>query len=187
MPRLASLTPVPGLNLDRHMMPAGTLAQNMPRLAATASTAGTSGDVRIVPIVAQAGQSITAINITAGAVGSTTLTHSWAVLCDSARAVLHTVTNNTTDWTADTVRTWTLTGGPYAVTTTGLFYVAWSVTAVVMPSLLGTDSAPPNANQALTPTFGRVATGATTPPTIPTTFGAPAGGATGAMPLVWLT
>jgi hypothetical protein len=150
----------------------GAIAENVPRyLAGTATTAGTSGTVYLAAVYLYAGQLVSNITITTGGTAFTTPTNQFFGLYSgnpTAPALLATSANQTTTaLPANTVKTLAMTT-PYRVPTSGIYYVAFMVTATTMGTLNGpaalTQATDANRAPIL---FGSSSTGQTT--ALPTT------------------
>ena len=114
------------------------LSQTIPRWAAQTNLAAlTTATLFAVALPLYNGDTISTTTWRTASTGSTTLTHSWCILYSAARSKLASSADDTTaEWTSNTARTFTF-GTPYAVTSSGLYYLALCVVAVVVPTLRG--------------------------------------------------
>lgn len=99
-----------------------------------------SGDADYFLAYFLAGRVINSITFIAGTTPSSSLTHSWAALYTATTAptlLAQSADNTTAEWTAQAVRTFNGGGLPYQITTTGYYYVALSVTASTINTVLG--------------------------------------------------
>jgi hypothetical protein len=133
----------------------------------------TSGTPYLTPIYFYAGEVITTVTFVAGSTPGATLTHQWAAVLSSARAVLATSNNDTTAaWAAEDPKTFTF-GSPYTVLADGFHYIALMVAATTPPTLRG--AAWGTALDSMRPMLtGRSSTsGLTTPSALATVYNAP--------------
>lgn len=84
------------------------------------------------------GTVVTHLTFLSGQTAGATLTHAWAALFDSSRALLK-VTNDDTSaaWAQNTEKTLDIQSGAYTVAADGIFYVGLVVTGTTMPTLSG--------------------------------------------------
>lgn len=121
-------------------MPSGAIAETVPRGFGRVDQDAVfvvSGTVLAVALELFAGDTVTSISFHSGNTAGASMTHQYFGLHDSSRVRLAVSADDTsTAWAANTVKTLTMTT-PYAVTTTGLYYVSFLVThsAGAVPSL----------------------------------------------------
>lgn len=154
-------------------LPSGAIASTFDRVLPTApQLAWASGTLYLAGIDLVKGQIITSISARTGATGATSPTHQFFGIADGSRAVQRwTNDDTTTAWPATTVKTLNLTSS-YTVTTTGMHYVAFLITATTMPQPVCLTAN--NNIDGISPiTQGSTSdTGLTTPPSLPFTAGA---------------
>jgi hypothetical protein len=146
------------------------LAETAPRLLVTNSTmALTSGTLYLAEVWLQAGIPVTNWNWVPGTTGSTTATHWWGCVLDSAR-VLRAVTADqlTATITASSVETVALASS-YTPPTSGVYYWGLLVAATSMPTSAATSSVPGGSIMIALPPAGTSTTGLTTPGTVGST------------------
>lgn len=145
-------------------MRAGATAETFPRYSINgATTALVSGTMQLAAIELVKGDVVGKITFLSGNVAGGTIAHQYAALLNSAGLVLGTSTDKT-----NTLAIPTYTEIPYAITNpytctaTGLFYVAWCVTATTMPQFQ--NLAGQNVVGLAPQLSGRVASQTTPPP-----------------------
>lgn len=117
----------------------GTLAETFPRHICTEvnTTMAASGTLNMQLIYLKAGQLVTSISLCSATTAANTPTHYLFGLFDSSRNLLATSTDQTsTAWAANTYKTLAMTT-PYRVTTSGLYYIGYFMTATTVPTLKG--------------------------------------------------
>lgn len=159
--------------------PAGSLAETVSRALVTSSAmAMTSGQLYISEITLNAGNTTRNWNWLSGSTPSSSLTHWWGVLLNSARGVVAV----TTDQLADEVEAETLyvlpwQGTGYAVPYTGTYY--WGILlAGSTPTSAATAAVPGASVLAALPFSGPSAAGLSAPPALGTVMAAITAGAT---------
>lgn len=157
------------------LLPSGAKAQTIPRGISSVGSASflTSGQVYFTGLWLRAGDSISTISFAAGGTGATLPTNQWFVLADaSLNKVAITADDTTTAWAASGVKTLSITGGPYVVPSSGLYYVGILVVASVTPTLLQTSgSFYSTATGLITPKIAGTSNGSlTNPASAPSTF-----------------
>jgi hypothetical protein len=124
--------------------------RNLPRVGLYDSASDTgqvalaTGVMTSVPILLQAGDVITTVNVRSGATAAGTPTNQWAALYSDAAtpALLAQSTDRTTEaWAANTTRSFALASAQ-SITRSGLYWVGIMVTATTPPTLLGCVAAP---------------------------------------------
>jgi hypothetical protein len=117
----------------------GALAETFPRyLADSSSGTAATGIVYCAAIPLQKGVVVTNINFVTNSASEGTGTHGWFALLDSTLHVLAVSADQTgaSFFTGSTLFTIAM-GAAYTVATSGLFYLAQSVTASTMPNWTG--------------------------------------------------
>lgn len=120
-------------------MPNNALASNMPMWVNFTGTQNnlSSGRLWLTRIWLPAGATVTAVNFISGSTAGASLTHRWGALYDSSRVLLGQSADDTsTSWATFTAQAFTL-GTPYAVTTSGNYYVGLMVAGTTMPTVYG--------------------------------------------------
>lgn len=123
-----------------HTLPTGALAQTMPRhLAASGNQSNlTSGTMQLHAVGLTAGQSISSITFVRGGNALVAATAQWFGIYSAALAKLAvTADDGATAWASQSPKTLAITGGPYVVPSTGLYYLAINVTAGTPGNLRG--------------------------------------------------
>lgn len=117
-------------------LPSGVVAATMPRMTTMSGQAFlTSGQQSFVGIYLEAGQTVTNIAFYSSSQAAVTPTNQWFSLYDSSLNKLAvTADDTTTAWNANTRKSLALTN-PYAVTTSGWYYVGCMVAAGTVPNL----------------------------------------------------
>lgn len=156
-----------------HSLPAGAVAQTLPRSGASISNAAglVSGRLHLVAVYLPEGETITSISWMSGTTPLGTGVNQWFGLFDSARVPLR-LTNDATNsaWAADTVKTLALST-PFETTYEGLHYLGVTVVAVTPPSWRQVTSV--TALTGLAPALsGSSSTGLTNPASCPSPAGA---------------
>lgn len=145
--------------------PSGAIAESFPRGTGVtiATTAITSGTLRLVAIEIPSNKSISNISVLSGSTAATSPTAQWFALIDSAFNVLaKTADDTTTAWAANAVKTLAI-ASPFPTTYSGLYYVGILVVAATPPTLTSLNDG--NAAINAIPPFisGNSTTGLTTP------------------------
>lgn len=132
-----------------------------------------TGRLTLTAIDLPAGTPVTTIFATSGTTALSVGSNQWFALFDSARLKLCITADDTsTAWTAATVKSLTVTGGPFITTYSGLHYIGVMVTATTPPSLYCCEGLN-NTLNALAPIIvGNSTTGLTNPASCPSTAGA---------------
>lgn len=129
--QLLTANGVPNLgNVDNWGI-AGSFAETMDRnlCTETNTTLTTTGQIFCQAIWLTAGTTVTNISISSATTAANGPTHWVFGLTDANRAVLASSADQTsTAWAANTIKTLAM-GTPYVVTTTGLYYIVYSMTA----------------------------------------------------------
>lgn len=154
------------------LAPSGALAETYPRMFAGGLPALSSGQTYVTAIPLQKGMTVTNITYITGTGAETGGSHGWCGLLDSAGKVLAVSADQTgaTVWSPGGHEITIAMGTPYAVTVTGVYYLAVSVTASGMPNLMGINSMSNTSAAGQSPVLS--ATGGTnnTPPSVGTTL-----------------
>ena len=149
-------------------MPTGAITETYSRFVASTNISGTTSVLKFTPIYLTAGSVVNNINLFTGSTAGATLTHEWAGIFTlsgtTMTLVAETADQLLTSMAATTLFTWPLLSA-YTVPTSGLYYVAASITGTTMPTLAGTIVWGNTA-----PYLTMVVTGPATPPTIGTTY-----------------
>jgi hypothetical protein len=152
--------------------PTGAIGQSKVRNHTGSNTAAlVSGRETLVLVWMNAGDIITSITVCSATTALVAGTNQWFSLRSSARVLLKTTADDTsTAWAANTAKTLTLSGGTYAVLTSGYYYIGIMVAAGTVPTLIGTNGVAGINNIALSVSgFDGTNTGLTTPATAPAT------------------
>lgn len=157
----ANNTPPPRLALA----PTGAISQTHERNSFAVGNLAllVSGTLRLAAIPLKKGQTVTSISFVSRTTAGSAMTNQWFGLFDSSRVCLAVTNDDTsTAWGANTVKTLNLTT-PYAITTSGLYYIGLMVKGTTPPTLAGIANAA-TVIPALTPVLGGDSTtGLTTP------------------------
>lgn len=147
----------------------------------TNTTLTTTQQVFMQAIWLPAGTVVSNIKIWSATTAAGTPTHSNAGLYDSSGNQLATGTDLTsTAWTANTLRTFTMQS-PYTVTTTGLYYIAYSTVATTCPTIKGNTARAASQLAITTPVVNGVSSTAYATGNMPATLVLPAAGVTTSM------
>jgi len=117
----------------------GTLAETMPRMSCpeTNTSAPTSGTVYLYAVFLRAGMVVKNIAFHSATTALGTGTHQIFGLYDSNRNLLaQTADDTSTAWAANTMKKLNLTA-PYTIPQTGIYYLAFLISATTMPTLKG--------------------------------------------------
>jgi hypothetical protein len=116
----------------------GVAIENYGRELISADLAALTTQVMLsVGVAVQAGEPIGSISFLSGATAAGTPTNYWAALYDPAgNLIAQSADQLTAAWAADTVKTFTLAGSPFAGAA-GIYYAALMVKATTPPSLMG--------------------------------------------------
>lgn len=129
----APITAIPTVGIT------GTLAETMDRANCPEvnTTAGTTGQIRCQGIWLPAGIMVSNISFHSATTAAGTPTHYVFALYDVSRNLLASTADQTsTAWAANTLKTLAV-GTPYAVPTTGFYYLMVSVVATTVPTMKG--------------------------------------------------
>lgn len=158
--------------------PTGMIGETFPRGSGLAEVSTLSSQrLRLQSVTLYKGTTVTNLSFWSGATGAGTPTTQRFGLYSSALAKLAESADDTsTAWAANTKKTLAMTT-PYAVPTTGIYYVAILVAAATVPTLVGLSHSNSTANSmplAEAPSWGGNSNTGTT--TLPATANAPSGG-----------
>lgn len=129
----APITAIPNIGIT------GSLAETMNRTLCPEvnTTLGTTGQVRCQGIWLPAGITVSNISFYSATTAAGTPTHYVFALYNESRNLLASTADQTsTAWAANTIKTLAV-GTPYAVPTTGFYYLMISVVATTVPTLKG--------------------------------------------------
>jgi hypothetical protein len=141
----AVLDATPNINIGYHPGVLGTAGckgstHDRALIVETNTTLTTTGQVYMQAIWLAAGTVVSNIKIWSATTAAGTPTHCNAGLYDSSGNRLATGTDLTsTAWAANSLRTFTMQS-PYTVTTTGVYYIAYSTVATTCPTIKGTTA-----------------------------------------------
>jgi hypothetical protein len=160
---------------DLWLAPSGATGETFPRQYGNAYLVPVSQQVYVSAIGLPAGLAVNSITMDVGGTAAATVTHGWYALLDSARVVRAVTADQTGgNWTA-TFAAVTLSAAASAYTTTysGLYYVAFCITATTLPQLVNGLTSTSNA-AGLAPILCGTSGAATTtvPPALAATLGA---------------
>lgn len=119
--------------------PTGGKAETMDRNACPEinTTIATTGQIYCQAIFLTAGTVVSSISICSATTAAGTPTHYCFALYDSSRNLCCTTADQTSGaWAANTLKTIAVTS-PYTVPTTGLYYIAFMMTATTVPTIKG--------------------------------------------------
>lgn len=117
----------------------GTLAETMPRETCPEvnTTVAASGTLFLQAVYLKAGQLVSNISFYSATTAANTPTNYFFALYSEARALLAQSANQTSSaWAANTIKTVAMTT-PYRVPTSGVYYLAFMMTATTVPTLKG--------------------------------------------------
>ncbi len=136
--------------------------------SAAGVTVPTTGKLLVVPVVLEAGDTVTSVGFVTGTTAAGTPTSGFVALYNSAGTLLgQSADFTTTAMGASTVFTKAL-ASPIRASAPGVYYIGWCVAATTMPTLLGTPVAPAIATGEVS--YARESTSATYTTTAPSTL-----------------
>ena len=171
------------------LMMAGAISETIPRYLVGNTASIVTGKEHLTAIWLPAGATVTTITYRSSGTAAATSSHCWFSLRDSSRNLLGITSNDTaaSPWPANTSKSLNL-ASPYAVTTSGWYYVGVMVSATTVPTLVGMATSA--TYQLLEPVLhGRDDTnaGLTTPATAPATSASLASASGGVTPWAWVS
>ncbi len=171
------------------LMMAGAISETIPRYLVGNTASIVTGKEHLTAIWLPAGATVTTITYRSSGTAAATSSHCWFSLRNSSRNLLGITSNDTaaSPWSANTSKSLNL-ASPYAVTTSGWYYVGVMVSATTVPTLVGMATSA--TYQLLEPVLhGRDDTnaGLTTPATAPATSASLASASGGVTPWAWVS
>jgi len=162
---------------------AGTKAETMDRCLCPEvnTTIATTGQIYMQAIWLNAGTVCSNISIFSATTAAGTPTHYCFGLYDSSRNLLATTADQTsTAWAANTIKTLALTS-PYTVLTSGIYYIAFMMTATTICTVKGGTARINGALSFTSPFLSGVSSTTYSTGTAPASVGAPAAAVTTSM------
>lgn len=130
----------PNIDRKRLLQPTGSIATTFDyaQVAGTDTAANTSARPYGYSVGLFKDELMTTITFYSGTTAGASLANQWFFICDSTGLVLaKTADDTSTAWGANSAKTLTITGGPYRIPSTGLYYLGYMVKATTVPSYIG--------------------------------------------------